>query len=87
MNRDLLASRVRGYTEIHRGPEQHLHHHAATSYNRGMKNDFRRRFGLMMAGIGAGVAAISLLTDSLDGAQITASTLLVVAGLILFFVS
>lgn len=40
----------------------------------------------MMAGIGALVAAIALATGTLDGAQIAASAILVLAGVVLFLI-
>ena len=44
----------------------------------------KQKFGLFSAGIGAGVAGISLVTNTLDTPQIIASTILVVGGVLLY---
>lgn len=40
-----------------------------------------QRFGLLSAGIGAGVAAIAMFTEALDVVQLVASSTLVAVGL------
>lgn len=51
-----------------------------------MKLSFKKRFGLMLAGVGAFMAALSLITNTLDIVSVVSSTILIILGIIFWFI-
>ncbi|MFP4118740.1 MAG: hypothetical protein ACLFTH_01655 [Candidatus Woesearchaeota archaeon] len=51
-----------------------------------MELSFRRRFGLMSAGVGVILSFIASMTNTLDLALIIASTFLILFGIVLWFI-